>query len=232
MKEDFEKWLEVILVGAPLNLKLVIIQGLALALMPSDRAQIAKKRLEDQRWHFTRGKEVLWIPTSSHASDSYVVITVMYGLGKIVHTRSGVCMPWVCRFSKPNKMSNILRTEIRQQTGPSFLAHFYSRFVKGNFATKLNLPSHHCYETERAEEQSWIVGFKCGFFSISLKGHRWKLPEAFGRGLVASSKSDWIVPRSGWELLIEKTDKRRKSLQNSVPHSRRVAMREKYKKRS
>ena len=49
MKEDLERWLEVILVGAPLNLKLVIIQGLALALMPSDRAQIAKKRLEEQR---------------------------------------------------------------------------------------------------------------------------------------------------------------------------------------
>ena len=48
MKEDFEKWLEVILVGTPLNLKFVIIQVLALALMLSDRAQIAKKRLEDQ----------------------------------------------------------------------------------------------------------------------------------------------------------------------------------------
>ena len=69
----------------------------------------------------------------------------------------------------------------RQQTAPSFLAHFYSRFVKGNFATKLNLPSHHCYETERAEEQSWIVGFKCGFFSISKRASL-KITRGFRQG--------------------------------------------------
>ena len=76
------------------------------------------------------------MPTSTHASHSYVVSTVMCGLGKNFHTRSGVCKPWVCWFSKPNNMSNILRTETRQPTSPSFLAHFYRRFVKGNIATK------------------------------------------------------------------------------------------------
>ena len=66
-------------------------------------------------------------------------------------------------------------------------------------------------------EQSWIVGFKYGFFSISLKGHRWKLAGAFGRGLVASAKSDWIVPRSGWgdRQTSEKSAEQRSALSQS-----------------
>ena len=55
MKEDSEKWLEVILVGNIvakfyLNLKLVILQVLALALMLSDEHKLLKKRPETENY--------------------------------------------------------------------------------------------------------------------------------------------------------------------------------------